>query len=157
MTATWVMAVAGIGDGSTAMLAMQPDDRDQHKQVAIRLRRAAFARIGRYSFERGAWPLSASSAVDVVHRRVVRVTTGQASLYAAGPLEATPMWLSAARERRALVALVPPGTFDPDAAVPSADDGLAALSALAAGNGLLGALAVVRFDVFTPGPGAPTR
>lgn len=141
----WLLAVLGDGDGSTPLVAIQPATQSMYDDVAIRLRRARFGRITGRDWRAGVWPVSPTSALDVVRRDLVRVTTGQASLYRVDTHPVTPMWMSAARERRALVALLPVATFDrPPATV---DAGLDRLRDLADERQLLGAMAPVRFDL----------
>lgn len=154
----WVLAVVGHDDGSTPVLAVQPRSADQYDQVATRLRRGGWKRLSAGEWSRRAWPVAPAGAVDVVGGELVRFTTGTASVYCADDVPTTPMWASAARERRALVALVPPGAFDAAEARAEAggspDIAGTVFAEAAAGRQLYAALATVRFDVFTgPRPG----
>ncbi len=143
----WIAAVLGHGGGSTPAVVLQPRDQATHDQVAVRLRRGGWTRVSAAEWNRQAWPLAPAGAVDVVGGVLVRFTTGAASVYAAEDLAVTPMWTSAARERRALVALVPPDAFTDEEYEPEAAGGV--LGQLAAARRLHAGLCAVRFDVFT--------
>src|SRR5512142_3434646 len=143
-----MLGVLGHGGGSTPLVAVQPLDDDLHEQIATRLRRGGWRRVSAAEWSRQAWPVAPAGAVDVVGGQLVRITTGTASLYCADDFPLTPMWISAGRERRALVALVPPGTYTEDEAS-APEPAVDLLGQAAAARRLLAALAVVRFDVFT--------
>lgn len=147
----WLIAVLGAGDGSTPVVAIQPATDDTYAGVATRFKRAGYGRITRREWESAAWPLSPTSAVDVVRGDLIRITTGTASIYTSTACPVTPMWTSAARERRALVALVPVGEFATDEM--TTDEGLSRLAVLAGSRLLLGAMAQVRFDLPVSRPG----
>jgi hypothetical protein len=148
----WLLGVVGIGDGSTPVVAIQPATEETHRGVLQRFRRAGYGRISTREWDTATWPLSPTSALDVVGGDLIRVTTGTASIYTAQPVSVTPMWVSAARERRALVGLVPAGSFETEQM--TTEEGLAQLGELAGRRVLVGAMAQVRFDMPISRPAA---
>lgn len=147
----WLLAVLGDRDGSTPVVGIQPASPDTHAAVATRLRRVGFTRVTGRDWGMALAPISLTSALDVVRGDLVRLTTGTASVYTDRPTGVTPQWTSAARERRALVALVPPGTYA--AGEWTTDAGLDQLAALATRRELLAGFAAVRFDKPVQRPG----
>ena len=141
--ALWMLGVFGLGNESVPAVGIQPDQQAEHTALATRLRRGGWKRVYKTDWDTGRWPESHAGALDVVDGRLVRLTTGAASVYTGEPMELTPMWRSAARERRAVVTLLEPGTLDP-AHGPEDLDAL-----MRSGAHLLAAGTAVRFDVFS--------
>lgn len=147
--AEWALAVYELAGTLVPVVAICPDDETAHGALATRLRRGGWKRVYPADWDTGRWPTAPAGALDVAGGELVRLTTGTASVYAHGALVLMPLWRSAAYElRRAVVALVPPGTFPAAAADPDADpEEMGAL--LRAAPRLLAAQVTVRFDVFT--------
>ncbi|MEV4122882.1 hypothetical protein [Micromonospora sp. NPDC049645] len=151
----WLLAVLGDREGSTPVVGIQPGRPEQHEQVAVRLRRVGFRPVTGRDWNMAVAPISPTSAVDVVRGDLVRITTGAASVYTDRPNPVTPQWISAARERRALVVLVPSGTYGDGEWV--TEPGLDRLAVLAGRRELLAGLAAVRFDLPVQRPAGDRR
>lgn len=144
-----MLAVVGDGAGfSTSVLAIEPRDEETWMAAGAKLREGGWQRISRRDWSRCVAAVVPYGAVDVVKHKVVRVAVNStASIFAAAEVQTTPMWTSAARERRALVALTPPGAFPQEQYSP--DEVGDVLYDVAGSRALLAALVPVRFDVFT--------
>lgn len=141
----WLLAVLGPpSGGSVALVAIEPTSDDLFDALHKRMRRGGFSQVTEREWHTGAWGLSRTAAIDVVGGDLIRVTTGAASVYTGGPMPVTPRWLEAARARRALVALLPPGTL---AGTEDAEAKKDRIGELAASRQLLGTMAPVRFDL----------
>ncbi len=146
-TPTWGLLVLADSRGfSTPLVVVIFRDDEQWNAVTVRANAGGWRRPRLADWQRGAWDLTPHGAVDVVGKELVRVTTGRASLYAAPPVQTTPMWVSAAREKRAVVAFAPPGTLQGEYTGP--EEFGQAVAALTADRRLWAGLAPVRFDVF---------
>lgn len=141
----WVLAVLEPADsGPVALVGIEPVGETLYGQLHSRMRRAGFGQLNTRAWNTATWALSPTAAIDVVRGDLVRITTGQSSVYTAGPMPVSDRWLQAARARRALIALIKPGTV---AGVDDDDTKIARLGDLAATRQLLGAMAPVRFDL----------
>jgi hypothetical protein len=132
---------------------MQPGDLSQFEAARVRLARGGWKRVSASEWRRQAFAVAPAGAIDVVGGDFVRITTGAASFYAGleDTRRVTPMWRSAAVERRAFAGLVLPGRFDDEFGMDLAGRH-DVLELAASQQGLWGALVPVRFDA----PGAPS-
>lgn len=140
----WLLGVLDTRGGPTALVAIEPTTDEMHGTLSDRMRRGGFARVTLPEWNTGWWGLSRTAAVDVVRGDLVRITTGQASIYTGDTMPVTDRWLEAARARRACVALLVPGTLD---GATDVADRQRRVAALVPGRRLLGTMAPVRFDL----------
>lgn len=144
----WLVIVMGQDEQlAHAALVIEPASMDAYSQLRRRMRSAGFNRITGHAYSTLTWPYAAHAAVDVVKGNLIRITTGQSSIYAghadAPPFPLTARWIASARARRVLVGLVRPG------ALVDGDDVARQGALLDAVDGglLLGASARARFDL----------
>lgn len=142
----WLLAVLEPArrDGPVAMVAIEPTTAELFDALTTRMRAGGFAAVSRQEWERVRWGRSRTAAVDVVGGDLIRITTGQTSVYTGGPMPVTEAWMSAARRGRALVALLVPGTL---AGAPADADKHERVAGLTSTGQLLGTMAPVRFDL----------
>ncbi len=139
---------------STPMIVIVPRDVATHDQVAGAFRRGGWVRPSRAEWARGSWTLARKGRVDVVEAKVARVSTGGAYFFPYVAPDTSPRWRSAARETRALVALVPHDSFPEET---YSDDRIRdRIAALVARRAVTAALVDVRFDDLQ-GPRLPER
>jgi hypothetical protein len=140
----WLLAVVEVSSGPTAMVAIEPQTAEVYEHVHTRMRRGGFTKVTRREWDTSTWALSTTAAVDVVHGDLVRITTGAASIYTAGPMPVSAGWLEAARCRRVLVALVVPGTLGLDG---TSEQKQQRLADLVDRRQLVGTMAPARFNL----------
>ncbi len=146
-TSRWFVAVVGDNAGTTPFLIIVPKDAATYEQARGPLRRDGWAHPSLAEWGRGAYTAAPRGVVDVVKGQIVRVSTGPNRCHLFGSAAITPMWCSAARERRALVVLVPHDSMPEPEYVPEAIG--VRLAELAAERLVTAALAKVTFDEFT--------
>ena len=138
---SWYSFVAATTGESTATVVIQPPSEDAYDYLTMRMRSAGWRDVRRQDWETMACP-AGDGALHLVGPAIRCLDIGTTHIYTASPLDMSPMWISAARERPGAVALVPPGTF-------SAGDDPATtgqrISELADRHELLAALVPVRF------------
>lgn len=176
--ARWAIGVVDHDSGTTPVIAYfaKPGLYDD---AVRRVRAGGWTRTSAHEFQQARWPVARSGhlhgAVDIYAGHLVRFTTGRASFYAvdpaagqtrfatghptvhtAGPnqqgMPMTPMWLSAARERRALVTVLPYVPPEPDS---TPERIMQDLTTAADTRTLWAGLCETRFDIFHPSMRAP--
>ncbi len=143
----WFTTVIGDRDGTTATLVIVPSDVASRDAAIRPLRRSGWTRVVRPQWIQGAWSHAPDGVLDLVDTEVVRIGASGANIFARERIPTTPMWRSAARERRALVVLVGPDAFPDRNLTPEQYD--ERLADLAGAGDVTAGLVTVRFDEYT--------
>ncbi len=146
--ARWFTTAAEDRNGTTAALVIVPGSQDHYAAALRPLRRNGWTQPSRNECDKGAWTVAPGSVLDLVDNAIVRVGAPTAQFFPRGPIDTPPVWRSAARERRALVALAPPGSF-PNSEDHTPEEFGKLLVNLAGQRLLATALVTVRFNEFS--------
>jgi hypothetical protein len=147
MTMTsWSLAVMGLGDDDQwAAVTVQPGDGGQHAEMVVRLKAAGLKKLTRREWDGALWPVSKCS-VTVEGGHFTQIHTGRSRFLCTEPMPVSPLWVAAAGRGRAVLAVVPPGTW-PDSE-PDGEKGVEArarlIDAAVDSRFLIGGLAEVR-------------
>lgn len=140
----WLLVVFGDPADPRPFLAVQPATAEHYDAIRERFLAGWFTPVSLRQWNARMWPRAPRAAVDVVRGDLVRITTGEASIYTTDAMQVPPLWFTTAQHRHALVALLPLGTLTDD----SDDDASKAAIEQAVGRGeVYGAAVRVRFDM----------
>jgi hypothetical protein len=108
---TWGFMVAASAAGETrAAVILCPDDRIVYAGLAARFRAAGLKAVNSPLWSRFALDVT-TCLVTVEGKFFTEIHTGKSRLTAAEPQSLSPSWLTAARNGRVVLALVPPKTL----------------------------------------------
>lgn len=134
--ALWLTFV--LKQGATPLILIQAPDQGYFDSVRKGVSNLGFRPMTAGQFITGAWPAAPLAQVDVSREGLllrVHLQTMDKSIVPSGEEPMTPIWMAAAKAmRKVLVAVVPPGSIDPDVA----EEDLAGRLAQIAGHRIAG-------------------